>query len=665
MERMKFDSQGKLMSVDGSSFETYAPVKKTALQTSDSLEFLKEDKQIGDIFQKNFWSLYKDNHPLKPLEFSNRKTQEDLVKEIYDLINQGNKIIFLHGACGTGKSAIALNLARVLGKASVVVPVKTLQSQYEKDYTQNMELRKTSGEKMKIAMITGRENHDSIINPGTSCADPTLPDTIKITEKNYQQIKEYYLENPFINNKEFTELKGVTRMSIAPANPYWSPIISADYEVRNLRDAKKYEYMGCNGKKYIFYHRKRGCSYYDQYLAYTRADVIIFNAAKYNLELSIGRKPLTEVDIIDEADVFLDNFFEQSELNLTMLANSLRALKVDSPSSKDSIEKIRDLIFAEEKNKQALGVDESQIFEIENTKIKEIMSVINSSPELQSEIAIDETNYSNKALEIAKDFSDSVKEVYVNYRKKDENLFVKLVTTNLSYKIRDLMNKTKALVFMSGTLHSKSVLRDIFQINNYKVVEAEIVNPGTMDIVMTGKEFDCRYSNFSSGKHSRKDYLEALDFCVNKSIKPSLIHVQAFQDLPSEIESQELHNLISKEELIANQNQDSFGDQIKNFKQGNSDILFSTKCARGVDFPGDTCKSVIFTKYPNPNVGDIFWKVIKKTHPDYYWEFYKDKANREFLQRLYRAIRSKNDHVYILSPDLRVLQEVRKLQNAP
>jgi len=76
------------------------------------------------------------------------------------------------------------------------------------------------------------------------------------------------------------------------------------------------------------------------------------------------------------------------------------------------------------------------------------------------------------------------------------------------------------------------------------------------------------------------------------------------------------------------------------------------------------CNSIVFTKYPNPNVSDTFWKVLQKTHPDYYWEFYKDKASRGFLQRIYRALRSPNDHVKILSPDIRVLDCARKLQGA-
>ena len=99
----------------------------------------------------------------------------------------GVKVVLVHGVCGTGKSAIALNIARSVGKASIVVPVKGLQRQYEEDYTHTKYVLKQNGQKMKIAMITGRENHDSIIKPGISCADPFLPDTIKITEKNFHQ----------------------------------------------------------------------------------------------------------------------------------------------------------------------------------------------------------------------------------------------------------------------------------------------------------------------------------------------------------------------------------------------------------------------------------------------------------------------------------------------
>ena len=133
------------------------------LKTSLSLEFLKEDTALGDLFSTDYWSLHSGEEKLEPLKFTNGKNQEDIVREVVEL-SKKHKVIFIHGTCGSGKSAIALNIARALGKSSIVVPVKTLQKQYEEDYITKKHLRKTDGKKMKIAMITGRDNHDSIIS---------------------------------------------------------------------------------------------------------------------------------------------------------------------------------------------------------------------------------------------------------------------------------------------------------------------------------------------------------------------------------------------------------------------------------------------------------------------------------------------------------------------
>ncbi|MBS3071916.1 DEAD/DEAH box helicase family protein [Candidatus Pacearchaeota archaeon] len=689
MERLIFDSNGKIAGLDGqivkpnTKFKQQSNYKKTSLseydgsenedqdefaevlKKSQDLEFLKEEP-IGfqNIYEHAFWSLHSEKEFLKPLKFSNEKTQEDVVKEIVNLIKNNNKIIFLHGTCGTGKSAIALNIGRILGKTSVVVPVKNLQKQYEEDYMGKKYLIKKNGEKMKIAMITGRQNHDSIINPGQSCADPSLPENIKISEKNLEQIEEYYKANPNINNKDMPDLKDLRRISIAPSNPYWSPILPSDFELNVLKDAQKKKYLGCDGREYTFYHRKEGCSYYDQYLAYMKADVIIYNAAKYLTELSMGRKPMTDVEIIDEADDFLDSLFQQQEINLTRLHNSIKVLAPDSQKAVEIKNKLIELIDLEEKNKRILGVDEKKVFHVSETKVKEILELFLKSSEFQSEVTIDELSYANKALEAAESFEDSLSEVYLTFRKFEDNLLVKLVSTNLSAKIEDLLSKSKSIVFMSGTLHSETVLKNIFGITNFKVVEAETINFGNVEIIRTGKEKDCKYSNFSAGKHTREEYLKALDFCIQKAKKPTLIHVNAFQDLPNDLEKQSfmLNNLMSADFLYNLQIQDKTGRNISLFKQKLSDCLFTTKCSRGVDFPGDMCNSIIFTKYPNPNISDTFWKILQQTHPNYFWEFYKDKARREFIQRIYRAVRSKDDQVYILSPDSRVLDSVKEFQ---
>jgi len=81
-------------------------MKKFKEQDPGRLNFLKDE--IYEKPEREFWNLYINNKEAEPLEFSNKKTQEDVVKEIIGLINGGTKVIFLKGACGTGKSAIAL-----------------------------------------------------------------------------------------------------------------------------------------------------------------------------------------------------------------------------------------------------------------------------------------------------------------------------------------------------------------------------------------------------------------------------------------------------------------------------------------------------------------------------------------------------------------------------
>ena len=125
-----------------------------------------------------------------------------------------------------------------------------------------------------------------------------------------------------------------------------------------------------------------------------------------------------------------------------------------------------------------------------------------------------------------------------------------------------------------------------------------------------------------------------------------------------EIRQFEIKNTISREELGEMQEKNKSGKFVDDFKMGKIDTLFSTKATRGMDFPGEQCNSIIFTKYPNPNIRDAFWRILEKTRPQHYWYFYKDKARRELFQKVYRGLRFKEDHVYVLSPDERVLEAV-------
>lgn len=634
-------------------------IKKTS---QDKTEGNAKKPAMAQVVDTSYWSLQENNTLLKPLIFSNNKSQEDVTREVVESIKSGTKVIFIHGVCGTGKSAIALNVARKLGRASIIVPIKSLQKQYEQDYMGHKYLLKPNGLKLKIAMITGRDNHDSQIKPGVTCADPSLPENIRITEKNLPILKQYYNNNPYVKNRKDLLLKEIKRLSVAPANPYWSPILNARFEIP-FKDATKKRYTGLEGNDFIFYHRKEGCTYYDQYQAYIDADVIIFNAAKYKIETALNRKPQTDVEIIDEADEFLDNLSQQQSINLTRLANTLGTLNPTSYDTQEALESIKECIKLEEKNKHALGINEKDIFKLKDTKIHRVLELLIKNPEIEEEMQLDEQNYVSHALETAHIFEDFFDDTYASFRREEGDLMVSLVTTNISKQFQEIVNKNKAIVLMSGTLHSTRVLKDVFGISDIKIIEAESIAPGVMEIVRTGKEFDCKYANFQSGQYTREDYLKALESCVQKAKRPTLVHVNAFEDLPT-LEETYKHNLnlMSQEQLRDLQSRDKDNKLAAIFKKGLNDLLFTTKCSRGVDFPGETCNSIVFTKFPNPNPRELFWKILQQTHASYFWDLYRDKAQREFLQRLYRALRSKNDHVYVLSPDLRVIQAVQEIQ---
>ncbi len=593
---------------------------------------------------------------LEPLKFSNGKTQADVVKEILEQIKAGKRAIFIRGVCGTGKSAIALNLARHFKKSSIVVPIKSLQEQYEQDYTQKNFINKIDGNRMKIAIIKGRNNFECRYC-NCKADDKNLPCSIEIRERNFNTIKDYIRENPHVDLSDFSQISDVRRFSIAPACPYWSPILPAEMNTRALDKAKKKKYLTSSGKEYAFFQRTQGCPYYEQYNSYVESDVLVFNSMKYLIELAMGRKPKTEIDVIDECDDFLDDLASERKINLNRL---LHALSNIFPDDSHEVSELKDMIHLLNHN---INNFSEEIEPLKKSNFFDLMEKILANPNLASD---DEDNYYNNVLEICRAFENIKNETYTSYETKEQDnqtLFgknikevsVNLVSVNLSGRLKEIMQSVEVLVFMSGTLHSKKVLKDIFGLKDFVVIDAEIQSPGMIRKVRTGLEKNCKYANFSNGSVTREQYLKALEKCIENAKPPTLIHISSFGDLPSEQEKQQfnLTKIISKEKLFDLQK--NAQQEINRFKNQETDILYTTKCSRGIDFPGEQCNSIIITKFPYPNIQGLFWKILKQHYPEKFMEFYMDKSNRELIQKVARGVRFKDDMVFLLSPDSRVL----------
>ena len=97
-----------------------------------------------------------------------------------------------------------------------------------------------------------------------------------------------------------------------------------------------------------------------------------------------------------------------------------------------------------------------------------MLKVINDSKEFSEEI--DEESYLFEIKETAKMFEDFFDEAYIMFSKKENNLIATVVTTNLSKKFQEMRRKNKVLILMSGTLHSETILRDIFGLESFKII---------------------------------------------------------------------------------------------------------------------------------------------------------------------------------------------------
>ena len=602
------------------------------------------------------WSLKdKEGNNLEPLMFSNGKTQEDIVNEVLKAISEGHKVIFLRGICGSGKSAMALNIAKKCGRASIVVPVKYLQEQYQTDYTDNFSVLKDDGTPLNISNLTGRNNFSCVYSENTKADDKFLPCSIDLKESNWDLIKAYIKNNSAVDIGNFDSVDDVRRISVAAACPHWSPVIGKDwFGDYGLKDAKEYTYKGLSDKDYIYFERKPGCKYYEQFKRYIDSDVMIFNNKKYEIENVLDRKPATDIEIIDECDEFLDSLSNEKNLNLDWMRRKLEEVlsKSPEPAVKDAVSELMKLVdsllSARWVNEM---IDEKEILDLKDTKLVQMFNFLTTN-----DFVVDHEELEQYYL-LAKSFEGLLADTYVSFsRNHRDDLIARIVNINLKKKLGEIIDKNKVFLMMSGTLHSPEVIKKIYGLDEFLVIDAETEHRGVIKKNLTGLEKSCRWRDFKDGRITREEYLRSLEKCIACAEKPFLVHVNSFGDLPSDEEKEEYGlSIMSRERLKNLQDKYRKGELLRMFKEGKIDALYSTKCNRGVDLPGDMCKSIVFTKYPFPAMQDVFWQILQKKDPDAFTSFYFDKANREFTQRVYRGLRSHKDSVNLLSPDTKVM----------
>ncbi len=571
------------------------------------------------------WGLYDHKGTaLPPRVFSNGKTQEKTIDEIIEKFDD-HRIVLLKGGVGSGKSIIGATVAGALGKGIINVPVKPLQEQYQRDYEGRLSIR-INGRSLKIRVLKGRYNFTckKILGGKVRCNSRILPCTVPLGT-----------DTP--------------RWKTAMKCRYWSPIYSnVIAPLKKEKTCEVIEYDSIGGTQY-FHRRKEGCGYYDQNCHYLDADIIVYNNAKWHADTNLYRKPRVDVEIFDEADLFLDTLSLRTVLSNRMMSTMLReAGEVKARHYRQ--------------NEHDLGMEiESRAIEIRKSFAEFLSDKLPHKPYDFDDSADNLLRGMTNFLKImGTEFSENLMmklDDILNYR-DITSFFVEgdrmtFFVPEQSLVMKDILEKsTGKLLLMSATLQDPKVIEEVYGIDDFDYVEGETRTPGRRYVKRLEKEQTVNWQSWQNERF-KEQYWQTLSEILKRAERPTLVQVHSYLYLP---ESSSYHPIPSRHSLKSGNQEDG----IVSFKEGKESLLFSTKTDRGIDLPDGTCRAIVIMKYPFPSMKDPLFTVMKKRLGDRaFWNYYNDIARREFEQQIGRGLRGPDDWIEVWSPDMRVHQELR------
>ncbi len=547
------------------------------------------------------WNLYHDGGLVPPLVYSDGRTQEDVVDDIIDAFKT-HRVVVLHGSVGTGKSAIALNVVSAYSRGGIiVVPTKMLEEQYRKDYANKgaYQILRDDKRPLTISVIKGRGNFRCRLT-NTSCKNKTLPCVRALKD-------------------------GEKRAEVAFTCPYYSPIT---YKRACKKMAEKfggececcYEDIAGNIRCIFTRDERRMCRYYGQFRGYYD-DVVMMNSAIYLIETLItGRKPLKDVEVIDECDFFLDNltFTEKvSKRRIEKITKDVNKLGLEGlPLIRDCNELIS--TFNKATIQSYRGVARDVDIDVLK-KLTHILTELSGREELGEE--------SNLSLLLR----------YANHLYVD----VDSLNPSITYFIPDmrvmvskiLKRATKRILLMSATPHNSEVLKNVFGLSDFAMVYGEVKHQGEIRLCKTQQEEVISHTKWQSFGFREKMH-QALSEILKKATPPTLIQVHAYKYLQDG-----MRELLKKRKVVI-------------LKNGEMNATFSTTMTRGIDLKDDKCRSIVLLKCPYPNLQSPILQSMKEfVGEEAFWQYYHNIMMRNLIQYVGRGLRHKDDWVEVWSPD--------------
>jgi Rad3-related DNA helicase len=569
------------------------------------------------------WNLHEGEKLLRPLQYSNGKSQLDIVNEVNDSFGE-SKFVLLDGICGTGKSPIALHCCQNFGKSIIVVPTKHLQDQYFRDYSKRLNIPN-----LKIQFLKGRSNFKCMKEDGrVDCNMQALP-CIARTKS------------------------GEKRHEVCKCS-YWSPIYAPDVALKILEDRKVHGVTNIEVKTYqsplgpkCQVIRKPACSYHAQYFSFwDDTNVIVMNSRIW--ELMIAKKPAAELEVIDEYDEYFDSLYFDEVLSPSRIrrfypseeeAKASKPLLAMYKAKNELADRIANLVSSRDEEKTWAFIGE----------MKEFFSDITRQHE--GDLSVE--NFVDR-LSVC---LDNRKECDVDFEEKaygSEDGALHIIMPNPFVVIQRLFGNSKRVLLMSATPHSKKVLSSFFRVDP-KIVKAETIQPGTLFLVKSDM-LNVNHRNWAS-KNFQDSYFEAYRKILKNIPRIDRTLIQSHSLKYSGQMAKEFGIRVDSSQSDVYGAKGAFGEWLR----GDFRTLISTKCKRGVDLKDNLCRNIIIDKMPYPDRNDRKFKSIEKRFPSMFNEIYSDIARRSLIQLIARGLRHSDDWVRVYTPDQIAYDNIKRL----
>jgi hypothetical protein len=569
------------------------------------------------------WSLRENEKPLKPLLYSNGKSQLDVVNEVNDSFSN-SKFVLLDGICGTGKSPIALHCCANFGKSIIVVPTKHLQDQYIRDYSKRMSIPN-----LKIQFLKGRSNFTCMHEGGrVDCSLQTLPCIARVSG-------------------------GAKRHEVCKCN-FWSPIYPPEVAQGIVDDKKAHGVKNIDIKTYqspsgarCQVIRTPACSYHQQYFSFwDDTNVIAMNSRIW--ELMISKKPATELEVIDEYDEYFDSLYFDEVLSPFRIGK-FYPTEIDAKSSaslaklhKEKLE-LADKISGLVSSKNEGGVWE-YICEMRDF-FSDVMKQHEGDLSVEGFVSRLGVCLENR------------QECDVDFEEKafgSEEGAVHIIMPNPFIVIQKLFKNSKRVLLMSATPHSDKVLSSFFHVKP-RFVRAEPIQPGTLFLMKSNMM--CVNHRSWADESFRERYYESYRKILGSIPKDDRTLIQSHSLKYSGQMAKEFNIRVDSSQSDLYGGRGAFSEWL----QGGFRTLISTKCKRGIDLRDELCRNIIIDKMPYPDRNDRKFKSIERRFPSMFNEIYNDIAKRSLIQLIARGLRHKDDWVRVYTPDLTAYENIKKL----